>query len=404
MNQIPRYSIFLSLTLLLACTSGPSWKRLHTGILTVDTHCDTPMKLVRHNFDMGMYHAPGAEGSGQIDFPRMKEGGLDAEFFAVFTGQGPRTKERHEKIKQFADEIIDSLEAACARYSDMAEIAVTPAQAYKLEKQGRIAAFIGMENGYPIGTDLANVAHFYNRGVRYITLCHNGNNEICDSSTDDPEWDGLSPFGEKVVKEMNRLGMIIDVSHVSDSTFYDVIRLSEAPVIASHSSCRALCDHPRDMTDDMIQTLAEHGGVIQLCLVSSFVKTPKPNKQRDAAFDSLRNKYGDYNTIKDETLKETYRNAYYAVMKKYPRELATVKDLADHVDHVVQLAGIDHVGIGSDFDGGGGLDGCNDVTEFPNITKELIRRGYSKTDIEKIWGKNVMRVFSKVIETSKNRG
>jgi len=397
MYTLRLFPVAIILLIVSACMSDNNYLKLHKRIFTIDTHCDTPMRLVKGGFDMGTYHQPGSKGNGQVDFPRMKEGGLDAQFFAVFTGQGPRTPEEHSRIKKYADQIIDSVYAACKRNSSLARIACSPDEALSIKQEGKIAILLGMENGYPLGKDLSNVEYFYNRGIRYITLCHTSNNEICDSSTDDEEWQGLSPFGEKVVREMNRLGMIIDLSHVSDSTFYDVIRLSKAPVIASHSSCRALCDHPRNLTDDMIKKLAENGGVIQICLVSSFVKKPEPNPERDAGLDSLKKRYGDYYSIKDPKIKEEYRNAYYKIRERYPVKLATMEDVVNHIDHVVKLVGINHVGIGSDFDGGGGVEGCNDVNELPNITKELLRRGYTEDDIKKIWGGNFLRVFRQVI-------
>jgi len=354
-----------------------------------------------NEFDLGQRHEPGKKGSGKIDFPRMAEGMLDASFFASFVGQKERTPQGHTEAKAYADKLIDSVKEACERYSDLAELATSPKDAYRLERAGKRAIFMGMENGYPVGTDLSLVKYFYNCGIRYITLCHNGNNEICDSSTDSAEWNGLSSFGEKVVKEMNRLGMIIDVSHISDSSFYDVVRLSKAPVVASHSCCRALCDHERNMTDDMLKALAKNGGVIQMCLVTDFVKKPTPNPKRDAALDSLKQKYGAFSTIKDPKVQETIWNGYDAIYDRYPAEKATVKDLVDHIDHAVDLVGIDHVGIGTDFDGGGEIEGCDDVTELPNITTELLRREYSEEDIRKIWGGNFMRVFQRVIEVSK---
>jgi membrane dipeptidase len=366
------------------------------------------MRLLHGTFEMGQRHDTGKRGSGKIDLPRMAEGGLDCEFFAVFLGQGERTPEKHAMAKAMADSIITAVEDMCSTYPDLVELATTPDDAFRLEKLGKRAAFLGMENGYPIGKDISLIDYFYNRGIRYITLCHSANNEICDSSTDEkngPEWNGLSPFGEKVVGAMNRLGMIIDVSHLSDSSFYDVIRLSRAPVVASHSCCRALCDHPRNLTDDMLTALAKNGGVIQICFVSSFVKETKPNPRRDAAIkkerEAIREKYGDYDQIEDPKIKEEYRNAYYSLFDKYPQKQATVKDLVNHIDHVVKLIGIDHVGIGTDFDGGGGLDGCNDVSELPNVTIELVRRGYSEEDIRKIWGGNFIRAFREIIEVGR---
>ncbi len=383
------------------CAQQPDKKalRIHKKVLTVDTHCDTPMRLTRGGFDLGQRHEPGQRSSGKMDFPRMKEGGLDAEFFAIFLGQGPLSQDGFTKAYDLAERTIDSMYAACERYPKLAEIATAPADAYRLEKKGKIAAFLGMENGYPLSNNLSLVKHFYDRGIRYITLCHTSNNQICDSSTDEKElWHGLSPFGEKVVKEMNRLGIMVDVSHISDKSFFDVIKLSNAPIIASHSSVRALRDSPRNLSDEMLMALKKNGGVIQICVFNNYLVEVKQDPRRNAALDSLRQHYGDYNAIKDEKVKEEMRNAYMALMEKYPGTRATVSDLVDHIDHVVNLIGIDHVGIGTDFDGGGGIDGCNDVTEFPNITRELVKRGYSEEDISKIWGGNFMRVFRKVQE------
>lgn len=314
-------------------------RKIHNKILTVDTHCDTPMAILDDNFDIGKRNNPP---QSRVDFPRMKEGGLDAIFFAAFTGQRERTPENIENAYKMAKQMIDATYEACRKYNDLAEIAISSKDALRLEKQGKRAIYIGMENGFPIGTDIKRVKEFYDRGVRYITLCHSSNNDICDSSTDrkGPEHNGLSCFGKDVVKEMNSLGMMIDVSHISDKAFYDVIQLSKAPVIASHSSVRSIAHHNRNMTDDMIKTLAKNGGVIQICLLDVYIK--------------------------------------------------------DHIDYVKNLVGIDYVGIGSDFDGGGGVDGCADVSEFPNITAEMLERGYTENEIRKVWGGNFFRVFKQV--------
>ncbi len=212
---------------------------------------------MRSGFDLGKSHDKGC-----VDFPRMKEGGLNAEFFAVFIGQGPRNQEAYDKENTKAIAIFDSIHKNIERNPDLAGLALTPEDAERLKKEGRIAAFIGVENGYPIGLDLKRVDDYYNRGARYITLCHSSNNDICDSSTDHngPEHGGLSPFGISVVQEMNRLGMMVDVSHISDDAFYDVLSVSKAPVIASHSSCRALCESPRNLNDDMLQALKREWG------------------------------------------------------------------------------------------------------------------------------------------------
>jgi len=375
---------------------------IHNKILTVDTHCDTPMRMVRGEYDMGKFHGPDVERRGKIDLPRMQKGGLDAEFFAAYVGQGERIEQGYKRAKQRADLLIKAVHDMCEQYPGMVGFATTPEDAHTLEEQGKIAAFLGMENGYPIGKDLSLVEEFYNKGVRYITLCHSSDNDICDSSTDrrEPEDNGLSEFGRKVVEECNRLGIMVDISHVSDQSFFDVLEHSSAPVIASHSSVRSLCDHPRNLSDEMLKALAEKGGVIQICFVSSFIKKAEENPERKRAIEKLEEKYGEYSEIKDEKIKQKVREEYMKIMEKYPTPSATLEDMVDHIDYVKELVGVDYVGIGTDFDGGGGLDGCNDVSEMPNITRELLKRGYTEEEIRKIWGGNLMRVFQKVIGLS----
>jgi len=371
--------------------------KIQASILTVDTHCDTPMEFSDPAFDLGV-----KSDDRCVDFPKMIEGGLHAEFFAIFTGQGPRNDSTYNKVHQKALDIFNALIKNVKKNSKTAEIATTPDDAYRLMKEGKIAAFIGVENGYPIGKDLTRIRQYYDLGARYITLAHTMNNDICDSSTDPagPENGGLSPFGKEVVQEMNRLGMMIDISHISDKSFYDVLKVTKAPVLASHSSCRALCGSPRNLTDDMLVALKENGGVIQICILGNYLKTPEPNPELDSKLKELHDRYGDYNTLSD-SMKKMVRKEYRDIQKSYEKP-ATVKDVVDHIDHVVQVIGSDYVGIGTDFDGGGGVEGCRTASEMKNITIELLRRGYSKSDITKIWGGNVMRVLRKVEGMAKN--
>lgn len=396
-------SISLVVFLLNACRSDEERlirraDKIQASILTVDTHCDTPMEFSDPSFDLGIRHDEGC-----VDFPRMNEGGLNAEFFVVFIGQGPRNDTAFEEVHKKALKIFDEIHKNVEKNSSMAEIALTADDAYRLRKEGKIAAYIGLENGYPIGLDLSKVKEYYDQGARYITLSHTKNNDICDSSTDPggAENNGLSSFGYKVVKEMNRLGMMVDVSHISDKAFYDVIQTSLAPVIASHSSCRALCGSPRNLTDDMLTALKENGGVIQICILGNYLRTPEPNPELDEKLQELKDKYGDYSALSD-SVKKLVRAEYIAIQKKYEKP-ATVKDVVDHIDHAVQVMGIDHVGIGTDFDGGGGVEGCRTVAEMKNITIELLRRGYSKADITKIWGSNIMRVMREVESIAKKQ-
>ena len=310
--------------------------KIHSSIFTIDTHCDTPMEFSDGTFDLGKLHEDGC-----VDFPRMIAGGLHAEFFAVFTGQGPRNDSTYTKVHEEALHIIRSIHDNVDKNSAVAGIALTADDGYRLKKEGKIAAYIGIENGYPIGKDISRIKEFYDLGARYITLSHTKNNDICDSSTDPagPENNGLSPLGTEVVKEMNRLGMVVDISHVSDKSFYDVLKITKAPVIASHSSCRALCGSPRNLSDDMLVALKENGGVIQICILSSYLKTPEPNPEMEAKLEELRKKYGEYSTLSDD-VKKIVRKEYGDIRSKYEK-LATVKDIVDHIDHVVQVIGID---------------------------------------------------------------
>lgn len=371
-------------------------KKIHSEIYTVDSHNDTPMSFGDPDFDMGKRHDY-KNGGSRMDFPRMKEGGLDGAFFAVFTGQGPLTDEGRQNAYQRAKTTFDNIYKTAAKNAALAGIAKTPEDGYRLNKEGKISMFIGVENGYPIGTDLSRVQEFYNLGTRYITLCHSRNNDICDSSTDKagPLHNGLSDFGKTVVSEMNRLGIMIDVSHMSDKSFYDVVATSRTPVIASHSCAKALCNNPRNLSDEMLVALAKNGGVIQMCILSAYVVNPEPNPARDSAESQLRQKFGDWSKLTAEDQKIA-RAAYSAIRKQFPEKLGTVSDMVDHIDHIVKVAGIDHIGIGTDFDGGGGLADCADASEMGNITEELVKRGYSKKDIAKIWSGNIFRVLKEV--------
>ena len=375
-------------------------KQIHAKALTVDTHVDTPMLLLREGFDAGKRNeAP----QSRVDFVRMQEGGLDAIFFAAFTGQRERTAENTEEAYHRAHQMIDSTMAVCQKYSNLAEIATHSDDAERLKKQEKRAIYIGLENGFPLGTEITRVKEFYDKGVRYITLSHSRNNDICDSSTDaaGAEHNGLSRFGEEVVAEMNRLGIMVDVSHISDKAFYDVINFSKAPVIASHSSVRAIARHPRNMTDDMIKALAKNGGVIQICLLDDYVKDPDTTTVRYQKMQELRRIYdAEFESMTEEE-KTAFRQTWRETQEKYPKDLPTVADLVDHIDHVKNLVGIDYVGIGSDFDGGGGLADCEDVSQMPNITREMIKRGYTEEEILKVWGGNFFRVFREVEKLAK---
>ncbi|MEM7280462.1 MAG: dipeptidase [Pseudomonadota bacterium] len=374
---------------------------IHDRVLTVDTHADTPLRMIEPGFDMAERHDPNETGS-KVDYPRMKEGGLDAIFFAAFVAQDIRDDDGNNRAKALGLQMIDAVVASTEENSDLVGLALNPDDAYELEKAGKRAIYLGIENGYPIGKDISNVELYFDRGVRYITLVHSANNDLADSSTDEngPEHGGLSDFGKEVVTEMNRLGIMVDVSHASDEVFYDAIALSKAPIIASHSNARAITDHERNMTDEMLKVMADNGGVVQLTMLSVFLRDMPENPDRDAAMAELR---ANMKPASEMTLEEraAMRQAFRDLDVKYPNPVANVKHAADHIDHIVKIAGIDHVGIGCDFDGGGGIEGVFDASEVMNITIELVRRGYSEEDIEKIWGGNVIRVFREVQAVAK---
>lgn len=415
-NQI---AFLMAMTMLSACTtqtnSGESENAasagdndqirkkamaIHDRVLTIDTHADTPLRMIQPGFDMGERHDPNETGS-KVDYPRMIEGGLDGIFFAAFVAQGARDDAGNVGAKTLCLQMIDSIVASTEKYSDLAGLALTPDDAYRLEKEGKRAIYIGIENGYPIGGDVSNVEVYFNKGVRYITLVHSSNNDLADSATDEkgPEHGGISELGMRVVREMNRLGIMVDISHGNDSVFYDAIKISQAPIIASHSNARSVTDSPRNMTDEMLKLMAENGGVVQLTMLSSYLMDIPENTERDAAIAALREKYPDMAALTAEE-RQKVKKEFQAINEKYPEPLANVEHVADHIDHIAKVAGIDHVGIGCDFDGGGGIEGVFDVSEVKNITIELVERGYTEEEIRKIWGGNIMRVFREVQTTA----
>ncbi|GAB6394740.1 MAG: membrane dipeptidase [Bacteroidales bacterium] len=289
----------------------------------------------------------------------MEEGKLDGVCLAAFIAQGKRDVASLRQAVERATHIIETIRREVETHSALCEIARTPEDFARIKQSGKKAVFIGIENGYAIGKDLTNLSKYRAMGVLYITLCHSYDNDICDTSTHTKrEWGGLSPFGEDVVREMNRLGIMIDLSHAGESAFWDVMRLTSVPVVCSHSSARAVCDNDRNLTDEQLRALARNGGVIQVCLLNRYIH--KDKKQ------------------------------------------ASIEHVIDHIDHIVQIAGIDHVGIGSDFDGGGGVIGCRGSNDLIQITVKLLERGYSEEDIAKIWGGNFLRVM-RTVQTAAKR-
>jgi len=375
---------------------------IHDRVLTLDSHADTPLRMIVPGFDMTQRHDPYETGS-KVDYPRMKDGGLDAIFFAVFVAQDIRDDDGNSRAKALGLQMIDAVIRSTEQHADIVGLATTPQDAYALEKVGKRAIFLALENGYPIGKDLTNLKLYFDKGVRYVTLVHSTNNDLADSATDPkgPEHGGISAFGESVVEEMNRLGMMVDVSHGSDEVFFDALAMSKAPIIASHSNARALVPHRRNMTDDMLRRLADNGGVVQLTMLADYVREAPPNPARDAARAQLMANMKPFGEMTPEEAAAT-RKAFSALNEKYKQPPATVQQAVDHIDHIVKIAGIDHVGIGCDFDGGGGIEGVFDASEVMNITIELVRRGYSEDDIKKIWGGNMMRVMRQVEAVAKD--
>ena len=314
----------------------------HRRVLTLDTHCDTPMFFPQH-VDFGT-----RDPKLLVDLHKMTEGHQDATIMVAYL---PQTMPLAEHPKQYTDEIFDKIEAIVAKHSQHVAIARTPDDLWHHKHQGKKSIMLGIENGHALEGSLDNLHHFAQRGIVYMTLCHNGDNDICDSARGEHTHNGVSAFGREVISEMNRLGIMVDLSHAGEKSFYDALELSKTPIVCSHSSCRALCDHPRNLTDDQMRALAQHGGVMQVTLYHGFL-------------------------VKDGD--------------------ATLDDAMRHLEHAIEVMGIDHVGLGTDFDGDGGIRGLASSAELLNYTRELLKRKFSEADIQKLWGGNFLRVMRQV--------
>ncbi|MEE9370375.1 MAG: dipeptidase [Sedimentisphaerales bacterium] len=358
--------------------------------IIVDTHQDVPYRLLKKMEDISKR----TEG-GEFDYPRARKGGLNVVFMAAYV---PAEYEKEGGAKTFADKTIDMIEGFVETWPDKFVMARSVADAKEQFGDSKISLAMGMENGSAIEGNLDNLKYFYDRGIRYITLVHSKNNHICDSSYDEgPKWDGLSPFGTEVVSEMNRLGMLIDVSHVSDKTFYQIIELSKAPVVATHSSCRYFTPGwERNMDDEMIKLLAKKGGVIQITFGSTFVN--ERINRKSANRRKLILEYIEANNLQGDE-KDKYTKKYE---QENPIGDADISDVVANIDHVVKLVGIEHVGLGSDFEGVGGKlpDGLKDVSCYPNLIYELMKKGYTEKDIKKICSDNFFRVWSDAERTA----
>jgi membrane dipeptidase len=371
-----------------------SAKQIHDRVITIDTHVDIPLNFATEEVD------PGVRGDQKVDLPKMKEGGMNAVFFVTYTGQTRRTPENYAKAKEDVKVKFDAIHRmADEMYPDQIELAYTPDDVERIHSSGKLVALIGIENGYAIGKDLSLLEKYYGMGARYMTLTHGGHNDIADSSSAraqlgdaETEHNGVSEFGKEVIREMNRLGMLVDVSHVSKKSMLDAAKLSKAPIILSHSSVKALSDVDRNIDDEQLLALKENGGVIHMCALDSFLKSPPEKvKAQEAIFAEFGIRgYRDFETLSEDKMAEL-RTRRAELDSKWPP--ANLQDYANHIDHAVKLIGVDHVGIGTDFDGGGGIKGFNDASEAFNVTLELVRRGYTEDEIRKIWGGNLLRVW-----------
>jgi membrane dipeptidase len=369
--------------------------QLHFSSIVLDTHDDTTQRFFSKAYDLGK-HNP----DGHVDIPRMRDGGMNAIFFSIWIDgriMGPPA------IQKALDQ-IDAVHENVRKFSKDMVFARTAEDVRRAHAQGKIAALIGVEGGHMIGNDIRMVRVFGDLGVRYMTLTHFYNDEWADSSTDKPAHNGLTEYGKDIVREMNRQGIMVDISHVSDKTFYDVLDLSKAPVIASHSSCRALCDHVRDMSDDMIKALAAKGGVIQINYEKSFI-----DQAYKTAYDQATGGAGVVGALNEATKtcgadQECIERAQIALERKMTAEgklpRVSWERIVDHIDHAAKLVGADHVGLGSDFDGATMPDGMEDCSKLPKITEALLRKGYSDADIRKILGENTLRVMEQVERVS----
>lgn len=388
-------------------------RKIHEKVITIDTHNDIDVE----NFTSERNYTQRLE--NQVNLPKMEEGGLDVTWLIVYTGQEDLTEEGFQKAYETAISKFEAIHRLVEEYApDKIQLATTSQEVRDILASGKKVAMIGVENGYPIGTDLKRVEEFYNRGARYMSLSHNGHSQLCDSNTgeEDDVWlhNGLSELGKEVIKEMNRLGMMIDISHPSKESMRQMIELSKAPIIASHSSSRHICNHSRNLDDEQLQWLKENGGVVQTVAFRNYVDQEKQEVFNNAAKEVYKEVGAkmDFTLLEREDLQEMEEEARKAYYEKYAqvRELAKpkiekleetvplvdVSDFVDHIDYMVEKIGINHVGISSDFDGGGGIEGWEDASETFNITLELVKRGYTEEQIAKLWGENLLRVLDEV--------
>lgn len=394
--------LFLSVAgiALAACASGQATNAMespfdanHRALVILDTHLDTPANLVQPWFDI-MTRGDYATDYTQVDVPRMNEGGLDGGFWVLYTPQGPLDEKSYQLTRDVALLRAMAVQKMVAANPETFEIADTAEDAWRIARDGKKVVIMSIENSYPLGTDLSLVETFYKLGVRMIGPVHGRNNQFADSATDiENPYGGLSPLGEELIKEANRLGMVVDGSHASQASLADMIELSATPVVLSHSGTSAIYEHPRNIDDEHLTMLAESGGVIQMNALGAYLRDMPSNPERNAELAALRETYGFGNDLSEEEYAE-FLAARNAIDAKYPPVLADFEDFWDQLIHALRLMGPDHVGIGPDWDGGGGVAGLEDVSDYPNITSRLLEEGYGWEDIQKIMGGNVLRLLA----------
>lgn len=397
-------TFLLGATLLLAgCAASPSPTELatdsiHAAAIVVDTHVDIPPNYATAEVD------PSVLGDMQVDLPKMVSGGVDVAFFIVYVKQGERSESGYAEARQAAITKFDAIHRQSEIHGESIELAQTAASVERILAEGKLVAMIGVENSFPIGTDLGLIEDFYDRGARYMSLTHAGHNDLADSAnptgrtleTAEPEHGGLSDLGHRAVLEMNRLGIMVDVSHASEATTLQAAALSRAPIIASHSAVEALSPIARNLSDQELDAIKASGGVAQIVAFDWYLRPPQMEKVK--AILAARDAFGIKSAADLQALsaadKAALRERIEATHKQWPR--TTISDLVDHIDYAVNRIGVDHVGIASDFGGGGGIDGWDDASQTPDVTAELVRRGYSTEDISKIWGGNLLRILRDV--------
>lgn len=370
---------------------SPNTLALHQRLLVLDSHLDTPLSLTRPGWNITERHAYRQDGS-QVDLPRMREGGLDGGFFAVYTPQGPRTEEGRAYASAYGLATLTRIRDVIDRNPDSFALALTADDARRIAAQGKRVVFISMENADPLSSDPELLNTYYRQGLRMLGLVHFMNNDLADSATALPEWKGLSPKGRDLVQRANRLGILLDVSHASDAVFDQMLALSTAPIIASHSSSRAVNPHPRNLDDNRVRQLAAKGGVIQVNAYSDYLIPLKQNPERNKAMAALGARFHNLAALSPEQVKDLYQERD-TINERFAQPKADLEVFMKHLLHLLEVAGPEHVGIGADWDGGGGLTDLEDVSQLPVITQRLLDAGYTEQQVGDIWGGNLLRVL-----------